>query len=156
LNKKMVCYRANFAPGMEGYWTSSVSVSFYDPGMIVSVAPGMPAHRVYVSDFNIVSKKIAPFPLPHRMLIRFKIESGNIPAPDESSEFLLKLFAQPEQEKLNSYHKINLAFPLNVDDKWHTWVITIPADEVGKMLKITMFEFPVFLTKILISDIIFF
>jgi len=156
IEKKMLRYRANFSPGQEGFWTSSIAVCFKDPGMVLSIPPGTPVQRIYVSDFNVVGKRISPFELPYRLLVRFKLEANIDEIPVEPPELLIKIFTQPEKGKISSYNKINLSFPLTIDEKWHTWVINIPEPEVGKLMKITMVEFPVILTKIMISDIIFF
>ena len=156
VEKKIVHYRANFSPGLEGAWTCSGAVLFQDPGMILSNPHGNQSNRFYVSDFNIVSKKIPSFSLPRRLLLRFKMETAQESAAEQGHTLQVKLFTQPEPNKPAAFHKINMSFALDIDNKWHTWVIDIPADAAGKMLKITMFEFPVILTKVFISDIIFF
>jgi len=155
IEKKALKYQANFTPGQEGYWTSSVAVTFEDDGLVLNMSPGMSLNRLYVSDFNIVSKKVAPFAIPHKLLVRFKLDSGE-DSPESDPELNLKLFAQPEPGKPTSYNKISLNYPLKLDNRWHTWVINIPDEVVGKMLKIVMLEFPVVLTRVAISDIIFF
>jgi len=156
IDKKVIRYRANFSPGLEGAWTSSSAVVFQDPGLVLSNPPGHMTNRFYVSDFNIVSKKIPAFPLPRKLLIRFKMEFDEAFKNDEPNQLLLKLFTQPEAEKPAQFNKINLSFDISLDDKWHTFVIDIPDEAIGKMLKISMLEFPVVLTKVLVSDIIFF
>ena len=156
LENKMIKYRANFTPGQESYWTSSASVVFQDPGMILTKLSGSGANRFYVSDFNIVSKKVSPFELPHRLLLRFKIEFEPKDISAENKPLVLKLFTLPEKDKPASFVKTNSNYPLKLDDHWHACVINIPPEAAGKLLKIVMFEFPEFLTKVLISDIIFF
>ncbi len=157
IEKKIIRYRADFIPGQEGFWTSSVAVIFQDPGMLLSKPPGTPSNRFYVSDFNIVSKKKASFALPHRLLIRFKLVTGrNNTADEEQPQLMVKLFTQPQKDKPTAFNKINLSFPLTIDEKWHTWLINIPEEAVGRMLKISMLEFPVSLTKVTVSDMIFF
>ncbi|MFH1093870.1 MAG: PilT/PilU family type 4a pilus ATPase [Candidatus Omnitrophota bacterium] len=157
IEKKIIRYQADFSSGQEGFWTSSVAVIFQEAGMLLSKAPGNPSNRLYVSDFNIVSKKKASFALPYRLLIRFKlaIDQNNIP-DEEQAQIMVKLFTQPQKDKPTAFNKINLAFPLPIDEKWHTWVINIPDEGIDKMLKISMFEFPFSLTKVTISDMLFF
>ncbi|MBI4845765.1 MAG: PilT/PilU family type 4a pilus ATPase [Candidatus Omnitrophica bacterium] len=155
IDKKIIRYQANFTPGLEGYWTSSVAVTFKNEGLTLLILPGMPIQRIYLSDFNIVSKRVLTFELTHRLIIRFKTEH-EAEFKNDVPQLLVKLFTQPEGENLAKYNKINLTYPLTLDDKWHTWVITIPEAETGKLLKITMLEFPSFLTKVVISDMIFF
>ncbi|MBU1043036.1 MAG: PilT/PilU family type 4a pilus ATPase [Candidatus Omnitrophica bacterium] len=156
LENKMIKYRSNFTPGQESYWTSSASVVFQDPGMILTKLASSGANRFYISDFNIVSKKVSPFELPHRLLLRFKIEYDPKNIPDIENHLVLKLFTLPEKDKPTSFVKTNSNYPMELNDRWHTCVINIPPEAVGKLLKIVMFEFPEFLTKVLISDIIFF
>jgi len=157
IDQKTVRYKAQFIPGTESYWTSSVAVQFSGEGLNLTLLPGMPVNRLYVSDFNIVGKHVKPFELPKRLLIRFRVTTDHPPVTESAPELQLKLFTQPESGNLASYNKINVSYPLPAPDaKWHTWVITLPLDAQGKLLKITMFEFPVFLTKVTISDIIFF
>jgi len=157
IDKRLIRYHANFTPGQEGYWTSSKLVVFDDTGMSLSTLASSETDRFYVSDFNIVGKRVSPFALPKRMLVRFKLELGNEKdALGQEAKISIKLFTQPEQGKISSYNKVNLSFPLAPDDKWHTWVIKIPNEVIGKLLKINMLEFPPTLTKVLISDIIFF
>ncbi|MFH1063198.1 MAG: PilT/PilU family type 4a pilus ATPase [Candidatus Omnitrophota bacterium] len=156
LENKMIKYRANFTSGQESYWTSSASVVFQDPGMILTKLASSGSNRFYISDFNIVSKKVSPFELPHRLLLRFKIEFDPKTSQDSSTELSLKLFTLPEKDKPTSFVKTNSKYPLEPDECWHTCVINIPEEAVGKLLKIVMLEFPDFLTKVLISDIIFF
>lgn len=156
IDRKLIRYQATFIPGDEGYWTSSVVVVFQDPGMVLHILPGSSINRIYLSDFNIVSKKVPSFKLSKRLLIRFKMEGGSKLKGDHPDELLVKLFTQPEKDMPSKYNKINLSFPLEIDQQWHTWVIDIPPYAIGKFLKITMFEFPLTLTKIFISDIIFF
>ncbi|MCG2712907.1 MAG: hypothetical protein L6416_11380 [Candidatus Omnitrophica bacterium] len=125
--------------------------------MLLSKASGTSLNRLYVSDFNIVSKKKPSFALPHQLLIRFKLDIGqnNIPE-EEQARLMIKLFTHPPKDNPTAFNKINLSFPLLIDEKWHTWVINIPDEAADKMLKISMLEFPVSLTKVTISDIIFF
>ncbi len=156
LENKIIKYRPNFTTGQESYWTSSASVVFQDPGMILTKISGTGANRFYVSDFNIVSKKVAPFELPHRLLLRIKIECAAKDILEDKSNLVLKLFTLPEKDKPSSFVKTNSSYPLEINERWHTCVINIPKEAVGKLLKIVMFEFPEFLTKALISDIIFF
>ena len=156
IEKKVIRYRADFIPGQEGFWTSSVEVIFQDPGMLLSKPPGTLSNRFYVSDFSIVSKKKASFALPRRLLIRFKLEIGqNNTADEEQARLMVKLFTQPQKGKPTAFNKINLSFPLAPDEKWHTWLINIPDEAIDKMLKISMLEFPGSLTKVTISDMIF-
>ncbi|MBU4304293.1 MAG: PilT/PilU family type 4a pilus ATPase [Candidatus Omnitrophica bacterium] len=156
IEKKMIKYRADFSPGMEGYWTSSIAVVFQDSGLALMPPADAMLSRLYVSDFNVVGKRIPAFELTYRMLLRFKLETKSNQPVEENPQLLIKLFTQPEKDKITAYHKVNLSFPLEINENWHTWVITVPRDDVGKLLKITMFEFPVFLTKVIISDIIMF
>lgn len=156
IEKKIIRYRANFSPGLEGAWTSSAAVVFQDPGLILSNPPGNTTNRLYVSDFNIVSKKIASFALPRKLLIRLKMELNDSFKLEEENLLSVKLFTQPEPARPAAFNKVNLSFKLDIDNKWHTLVIDIPAEAVGKMLKITMLEFPIILTKVLVSDMIFF
>lgn len=156
LENKIIKYRANFTPGQESYWTSSASVVFQDPGMILTKLLSSGSNRFYISDFNIVSKKISPFELPHRLLLRFKIEFDQNNCQDSNSELCLKLFTLPEKDKPANFVKTNSKYHLEQDERWHTCVINIPEEAAGKLLKIVMLEFPDFLTKVLISDIIFF
>ncbi len=157
IEKKIIRYQADFTPGQEGFWTSSVAVMFNDSGMLLNKPPGTASNRLYVSDFNIVSKRKSSFALPHRLLIRFKLEidENNI-AEEEHHQLMVKLFTQPQKDKPAAFNKINLSFPLPIDKKWHTWVMNMPDDAVGKMLKISMLEFPSSLTKVTVSDMIFF
>ncbi|MFH2144783.1 MAG: PilT/PilU family type 4a pilus ATPase [Candidatus Omnitrophota bacterium] len=159
IDKKMIKYKANLTTGQEGYWTSSLPVVFNNEGMVLSVAPGLHVERIYVSDFNIVGKKTVSFELARKLLLRFKLELDESDALKDVNEpccLEVKIFTQPETAQAASYNKINLKFPLQLNEKWHTWVINIPQEAQGKMLKISMFEFPNFLTRVLISDIIFF
>ena len=157
LDKKMILYKASFLPGQEGYWTSSVGIVFQEPGLVIRVAPGLIPKRLYVSDFNIVSKKLRPFTLGKKLLVRFKIEADKSRVPQNEQMMMnIKLFAQNDEQSSAGYDKINLDYPINDDGKWHTYVIPLPYEAVGKMLKINMLEFPICLTKIFISDIIFF
>lgn len=157
IENKIIRYKADFSPGQEGAWTSSIAVVFQDPGMILVKPPGLTSNRLYVSDFNIVSKRKPPFALPHRMLVRFKLElDENNTRPGDMSEISVKLFTLPQKDKPTAFSKINLSFPIMLDEKWHTWVINIPDEAVDKMLKISMLEFPGSLTKVSISDMIFF
>ena len=156
LESKLIKYRANFTSGQESYWTSSASVVFNDPGMILTKISGAGTNRFYVSDFNIVSKKVNPFKLPHKILLRFKIECAANNDLDDQSNLILKLFTLPEKNKPASFVKTDSSYPLELDERWHTCVISIPDEAIGKLLKIVMFEFSGSLTKVLISDIIFF
>ncbi|MCM8813126.1 MAG: PilT/PilU family type 4a pilus ATPase [Candidatus Omnitrophica bacterium] len=152
IDKKLIRYRAQFSPGLEGFWTSGGAVSFAEGTLSVSAIPGASDTRFYVNDFNIVSKKILSFPLPPRLLLRFRIETDT-PQP---GQLLVKFFTQPEQEKITAYHKINLSFPLPADLRWHTWAIGIPPAAQGKLLKIAMLEFPAFVHRVVVSDLLYF
>jgi twitching motility protein PilT len=156
LENKIVKYRANFTAGQESYWTSSAAVVFKDPGMVLTKLSGSGVNRFYVSDFNIVSKKVNPFELPHKFLVRFQCKLEEALDPEQKTEIVLKLFTLPEKDKPTSYVKTNSKYEYTLDDRWHTCVFDIPEEAIGKLLKIVMLEFPEFLTKVFISDIIFF